>query len=171
MLSAVPHFSCSLLQLLPIPCDVRDPLSLRKFRLGREKLAVGSRCLWSNLFSANRSAFAGCSLLLLVMHKEVKGRAGAGAGAGRNHPLQMRSHPFLAPGDNSGALGTVCCHAGGEGVLDGPSLSQLCGAGANMPRRRQSWAGIAGVAVRQKSAEEHRNECRGKMREGKYQKW
>lgn len=103
----------------------------------REKRAVGSRRLWSNMFSANRSAFAGCSLPLRVMHKGVEGRAGAGAAVGRNRPLQLRSHPFLATGDNSGALGTVCCHAGGEGVLDGPSLSQLCGAGANMPRRRQ----------------------------------
>lgn len=111
--------------LLPIHGGVRDPSSARKFRLCREKTPAGSRHPWSKKFSANRSAFVGCSLLLLVMHREVEGRAGAGAGAWRSHPLQVRIQPSPAPGDNTCALGRVCCHAGGERALDGPSSSCL----------------------------------------------
>lgn len=84
LLPAVLHFSCTLLQhTAPIHSDLRDPSSVRKFRLCREKHAVGSRCPWSNMFSSNRSAFAACNLPLLVMHREVEGQAEAEAGAQR----------------------------------------------------------------------------------------
>lgn len=90
----------------------------------------------------------------------------------------MRSHPSPAPGDSSGALGTVCCHAGGEGPLDGPSSSCLSGAERELTRLRagcaqeetegqeQSSAGAADGAVGQGSVEEHRNGCGRKAREG-----
>lgn len=168
---------------LPIHGDVRHPLSARKFGLCREKRAVGSRCPWSNMFSANRSAFAGCSLPLLVMYRKVEGLAGAGVGARRSHPLQIRSHPSPAPGDNSGALGTVCRCASGEGALDRPSSSCLSSAELELTKLRagraweeaegqeQSWAGAAGGAVGQGSLEERRNGCGGKGREGIDQRW
>ena len=95
----------------------------------------------------------------------------------------MRSHPSPAPGDNNGALGTVCCYANGGGALYGPSSSCLSGAERDLTRLRagraqeetegqgQSWAGAAGGAVGQGSTEKHRHGCRGKVREGINQRW
>lgn len=89
------------------------------------------------------------------------GRASRSWGWGSEEPSPAeRKVSFPAPGDNSGPWGTVCCHAGGEGALDGPGSSclgcveqELSGLWAGHAQeetegQEQSWAGAAGGAGR-----------------------
>lgn len=117
-----------------------------------------------------------CWLQPLTATGDAQGGCGVSGSWGWEEPSPADEEPsFPVPRHSSGALGTVCCRAGGEGAVDGPNSScpeleqELTGlwggcAEEETEGQERSWAGASGSAVGQGGAEEHTSRCREKAR-------